>query len=65
VILDADKPGYPDYLEKLLPLVRPGGLVIGHNMHRPEPDPCYVEAITQNPKLESVFPSDAVGSGSP
>lgn len=64
VFLDADKPGYPDYLEKLLPLVRPGGLVIAHNMHRPEPDPRYVEAITQNPKLESVFLfMDAAGLG--
>lgn len=25
--IDADKPGYADYLKKLLPLVRPGGLI--------------------------------------
>lgn len=55
VFLDADKSGYPDYLDKLLPLVRPGGLVIAHNMNQPEPDPRYIEAITQNPALESVF----------
>lgn len=55
VFLDADKAGYPDYLDKLLPLVRPGGLVIAHNMNRPEPDPRYIEAITKNPKLESTF----------
>lgn len=55
VFLDADKSGYPDYIDQLLPLVRPGGLVIAHNMNRPEPDPGYVEAITQNPELESVF----------
>lgn len=55
LFLDADKSGYPDYLDKLLPLVRPGGLVIAHNMNRPDPDPRYIEAITQNPKLESVF----------
>lgn len=24
-------------------------------MNRPEPDPQYIEAITQNPDLESVF----------
>lgn len=64
VFLDADKSGYPDYLEKLLPLVRPGGLVIAHNMNRPEPDPRYIEAITQNPDLESAFFfMDAAGLG--
>ena len=55
VFLDADKSGYPDYLDKLLPHVRPGGLVIAHNMNRPAPDPRYIEAITQNPKLETAF----------
>lgn len=55
VFLDADKPGYPDYLEKLLPLVRPGGLVIAHNMRYPSPDPDYIEAITKNPELETLF----------
>ena len=55
VFLDADKPGYPDYLQKLLPKVRPGGLIVAHNMHRPRPDPRYVEAITQNPDLETSF----------
>lgn len=55
VFLDADKSGYPDYLEKLLPLVRPGGLVIAHNMNQPDPDPQYIEAITKNPELESAF----------
>jgi predicted O-methyltransferase YrrM len=28
VFIDADKKGYLDYLNKLLPLVRPGGLVV-------------------------------------
>lgn len=55
LFLDADKPGYPDYLAKLLPLVRPGGLIIGHNMHRPAPSPEYIKAITTNPQLETVF----------
>ena len=55
VFLDADKKGYVDYLEKLLPLVRPGGLVLGHDMHRPMPDPRYIEAITKNPALETSF----------
>ena len=55
LFLDADKSGYPDYLEKLLPLVRPGGLVIAHNMRYPNPDPGYIDAITQNPELETLF----------
>lgn len=55
VFLDADKDGYIDYLDKLLPLVRPGGLVIAHNMRSPRPDPRYIEAITQNPELETMF----------
>ncbi len=55
LFIDADKPGYPDYLKKLLPLVRPGGLIIGHNMRRPKPSPEYVKAITTNPELETVF----------
>jgi predicted O-methyltransferase YrrM len=55
LFIDADKPGYPDYLQKLLPLVRPGGLIIGHNMHRPAPDPEYIRAITTNPELETLF----------
>ncbi len=55
LFLDADKPGYPDYLKKLLPLVRPGGLIVGHNMRRPAPSPEYIKAITTNPSLETVF----------
>jgi predicted O-methyltransferase YrrM len=55
VFLDADKPGYIDYLEKLLPLVKPGGLILAHNMRSPSPDPRYIEAITTNPDLETIF----------
>ncbi len=55
LFIDADKPGYPDYLEKLLPLVRPGGLIFGHNMRWPTPSPEYVKAITTNPDLETLF----------
>jgi predicted O-methyltransferase YrrM len=53
--IDADKPGYLDYLNKLLPLVRPGGLILAHNMHYPAPDPKYIKAITTNPDLETIF----------
>jgi len=55
LFLDADKEGYLDYLNKLLPLVRPGGLVVAHNMRRPAPDPRFIEAITTNPELETLF----------
>jgi caffeoyl-CoA O-methyltransferase len=55
LFIDADKPGYPDYLAKLLPIVRPGGLIVAHNMRTPPPDPRYVEAITTNPALDTSF----------
>jgi len=55
LFLDADKSGYIDYLEKLLPLIRPGGLVVAHNMTPVMADPKYVEAITSNPDLETIF----------
>lgn len=34
VFIDADKPGYPQYLELVLPLVRPGSLIIADNVVR-------------------------------
>ena len=55
VFLDADKQGYLDYLRKLLPLVRPGGLILAHNMNRWQADPRYVKAITTAPELETLF----------
>ncbi len=55
LFLDADKQGYLDYLEKLLPLVRPGGLIVAHNMTPRQADPRYVEFITTRPDLETTF----------
>lgn len=55
LFLDADKEGYIDYLNKLLPLVRPGGLIVGHNINQQQGDPRYIEAITKNPDLESLL----------
>lgn len=55
LFLDADKEGYVDYLEKLLPLIRPGGLIIAHNMNPAQADSRYVKAITTNPDLETLF----------
>ncbi|WP_321473598.1 class I SAM-dependent methyltransferase [uncultured Paludibaculum sp.] len=55
VFLDADKDGYLDYLNQLLPLVRPGGLIVAHNMRFPTPSPDYVKAVTTDPNLETIF----------
>ncbi|UCG58689.1 MAG: O-methyltransferase [Phycisphaerales bacterium] len=55
VFIDADKEGYTDYLNKLLPLVRPGGLILAHNISPRMADPKFLEAITQNPDLESML----------
>ena len=61
VFIDADKEGYSDYLNKLLPLVRPGGLIVAHNITRGMADPGYVRAITTNPAIETVFLSQDTG----
>ncbi|NLX20061.1 MAG: O-methyltransferase [Phycisphaerae bacterium] len=56
LFLDADKAGYVDYLNKLLPLVRPGGLILAHNT-----TDCgsqlqdYVKLVTNHPELETIF----------
>lgn len=55
VFIDADKEGYTDYLTKLLPKVRPGGLIIAHNITPRMADAKYIEAITTSPDLETVF----------
>jgi caffeoyl-CoA O-methyltransferase len=55
LFLDADKEGYIDYLKKLLPLMKPGGLILAHNMNRAQADPAFVAAITSDPKLETLF----------
>lgn len=56
LFIDADKEGYPDYLEKLLPLVRPGGLILAHNLNmRGGGISEYIEAVTTNPDLETLL----------
>jgi predicted O-methyltransferase YrrM len=52
VFIDADKEGYVDYLNKLLPLVRPGGLILAHNT---DMIPDYLKLVTSNADLETVF----------
>jgi caffeoyl-CoA O-methyltransferase len=61
VFVDADKEGYIDYLTKMLPKVRPGGLIIAHNITPGMADPKYIEAITTNPDLETLFFSEGGG----
>ncbi len=53
--IDADKEGYSDYLTKLLPKMRPGGLIVAHNITPGMADPKFLAAITTNPDLETVF----------
>lgn len=50
--IDADKEGYVDYLHKVLPLVRPGGLILAHNV---DMVPDYVRAVTTDPDLQTIF----------
>lgn len=52
VFIDAEKDGYVDYLNRVLPLVRPGGLILAHNV---EMVPDYVKAVSANPALETVY----------
>jgi caffeoyl-CoA O-methyltransferase len=64
LFIDADKEGYTDYLKKLLPLVRPGGLIVAHNIsirggRAGIAD--YVKAVTTNPDLETVFYEQGAG----
>jgi predicted O-methyltransferase YrrM len=58
--IDADKGGYVDYLNKLLPLVRPGGLILAHNV---DMTPDYVKAVTTNVDLETIFYMQGAGLG--
>jgi len=56
LFLDADKSGYIDYLNKLLPLVKPGGLICAHNTtDLGGAMKAYLEAVTTNPDLETIF----------
>lgn len=50
--IDADKGGYVDYLTKLLPLVRPGGLILAHNVDMVAD---YMKAVTTSTELETIL----------
>lgn len=56
--LDADKDGYVAYLNRLLPLVRSGGLILAHNL---DMVPDYVREVTANPRLDTVFYREGAG----
>jgi caffeoyl-CoA O-methyltransferase len=58
VFLDADKEGYVDYLRTVLPLVRPGGLILAHNMNRAEG---FVEYVAAIPDLDTVLLTQGSG----
>jgi predicted O-methyltransferase YrrM len=60
VFIDADKSGYVDYLNKLRPLVRPGGLILAHNV---DMVPDYVRAVTTSGELETIFYMEGGGLG--
>jgi len=60
VFIDADKEGYVDYFTKMLPLVRPGGLILAHNINMV---PDYAKLVTTNPKLDTVFYMQGGGLG--
>jgi predicted O-methyltransferase YrrM len=56
LFIDADKAGYFDYLNKLLTLVRPGGLILAHNTTDLASEmQDYLKAVTTNPALETIF----------
>ncbi len=68
VFIDADKPGYARYLELVLPLTRPGTLILADNVLRdgavadePPPDAnaagahAFNRALAAHPRLEAVI----------
>ena len=60
LFLDAEKEDYTNYLENLLPLVRPGGMILAHNVRLV---PAYVRAVSTNPDLETAFYMEGAGLG--
>jgi len=58
VFIDADKDGYSDYLNKLLPLVRPGGLILAHNINSAD---AYARSVVAIPELDTILYTDGSG----
>lgn len=56
LFIDADKEGYLDYFEKLNSLVRPGGLILAHNVGMGDRGMRgFTEAITTSADFETAF----------
>ncbi len=62
IFIDADKDGYPEYLELSLPLLREGGLLLGDNTLRGALEAernsgtlRYNAAVSQTPELTSIL----------
>ena len=60
VFIDADKEGYVDYLKKLLPLVRPGGLLLAHNVGMAGVTE-YLKEAEANLDLETIIYREGAG----
>ena len=56
--IDADKGGYVDYLEKLLPRIRSRGLLLAHNV---DMVPDYIKAVTTSPDMETILYREGAG----
>jgi predicted O-methyltransferase YrrM len=56
VFIDAWKEDYEDYLEMVLPKVRPGGIITAHNVSDQRSRMAgFIRAITHNPQLDTEF----------
>jgi predicted O-methyltransferase YrrM len=55
LFIDAEWGGHDAYRKELLPYIRPGGLILAHDVRRPDQLPRYVEAITTSPDLDTSF----------
>lgn len=58
--IDADKEGYPDYLDAVYPMVRTGGLILADNTLRLDAPPAagiprYNAAVARHPGLNSII----------
>jgi caffeoyl-CoA O-methyltransferase len=60
LFIDAEKEGYVAYLNQLLPLVRPGGLILAHNVDMATD---YIAAVARNADLDTVIYRQGGGMG--
>ena len=58
LFINADKEGYLDYLNELLPLVRSGGLILAHSVGVASD---YTRRVTTDPALETLFYREGAG----